>query len=208
MNKKKRYQILLLFHKKNSNPNIELTFSSDFELLLSVILSAQSTDIMVNKITSILFKVANTPQSILKLGLKNLKDYIKNIGLYNKKATYIINCADLIKNKYGNKVPSNRTELESLPGVGRKTANILLNVLFNKKTIPVDTHVFRVANRTGFAKGNNVIDVERKMMKTVPSAFKKNVHFWFVLHGRYICTARQQKCKTCLIKKLCEFDKK
>ncbi|AYN24392.1 endonuclease III [Buchnera aphidicola] len=208
MNKKKRSEILFLFYKKNSNPKIELIFSSDFELLLSVILSAKSTDIMVNKITSTLFKVANTPQGILQLGFNRLRYYIKGIGLYNTKALNIINTAHLIKTKYNNKVPSKRIELESLPGVGRKTANIILNVLFNKKTIAVDTHVFRVANRTGFAKGKNVVEVEKKMIKMVPSIFKKYVHFWFVLHGRYVCTARKLKCKTCLIEKLCEFDKK
>ncbi|AAM67680.1 endonuclease III [Buchnera aphidicola] len=208
MNKKKRFEILSLFYKKNSNPKIELVFSSDFELLLSVILSAKSTDVMVNKITGTLFQIANTPQSILKLGFNKLRHYIKSIGLYNTKSLNIINSAYLIKTKYNNKVPSNRTELESLPGVGRKTANIILNVLFNKNTIAVDTHVFRVANRTGFAKGKNVIEVEKKMIKIVPSIFKKYVHFWFVLHGRYVCTARQLKCKTCFIEKLCEFDKK
>ncbi|QCI24776.1 endonuclease III [Buchnera aphidicola (Rhopalosiphum padi)] len=208
MNKKKRYEILSLFYKKNSNPKIELIFSSDFELLLSVILSAKSTDVMVNKITGILFPIANTPQGILQLGLDKLRYYIKSIGLYNTKSLHIINTAHLIKTKYKNKVPSNRIELESLPGVGRKTANIILNVLFNKKTIAVDTHVFRVANRTGFAKGKNIIDVEKKMIKIVPSIFKKYVHFWFVFHGRYVCTARQLKCKICLIEKLCEFDRK
>jgi len=208
MNKKKRYHILSLFHKENPDPNIELIFSSDFELLLSVILSAQSTDDMVNKITANLFSIANTPESILQLGYDKLKNCIKKIGLYNKKALYIIQSAYLIKNKFNNKIPSNRTELESLPGVGRKTANIILNVLFNKKTIAVDTHVFRVANRTGFSRGKNTIDVEKKMIKIVPSIFKKNVHLWFVLHGRYICTARKLKCKICLINKLCEFDKK
>ncbi|CAL4319547.1 endonuclease III [Buchnera aphidicola] len=208
MNKKKRYEILFLFFKNNPNPNTELIFSSAFELFIAVILSAQSTDIMVNKVTSILFKVANTPQDILNLGFDKLRHYIKSIGLNNRKASYIINSTLLIINKYKNQIPSDRCALESLPGVGRKTANILLNILFQKKTIAVDTHVFRVANRTGFAKGKNVIDVEKKMLKVVPSLFKKNIHFWFVLHGRYICTARQLKCKICLIKKLCEFNKK
>lgn len=208
MNKKKRYEILLLFFKNNPSPNTELIFSSHFELFISVILSAQSTDTMVNKVTSILFKIANTPQGILNLGFDKLKYYIQSIGLNHKKSLYIINSSCLILKKYNNHIPSNRFELESLPGVGRKTANILLNVLFQKKTIAVDTHVFRVANRTGFAKGKSVIDVEKKMLKVVPSFFKKNVHFWFVLHGRYICTARQLKCKICLIKKFCEFDKK
>ncbi|QFQ32855.1 endonuclease III [Buchnera aphidicola (Aphis fabae)] len=205
MNKKKRYEILSLFHVNEPNPMIELFFSSDFELLISLILSAQSTDKTVNKITFILFKIANTPEGILQLGIEKLKYYIKSVGLYNTKAKYIIQTSFLLFNKYNNKIPKNRIELESLPGVGRKTANIILNVLFNKKTIAVDTHVFRVSNRTGFATGKNVIKVEKKLMKVVPSVFKKNIHFWFVYHGRYICKARKQKCNICLISKFCEF---
>ncbi|WP_348769493.1 endonuclease III [Buchnera aphidicola] len=205
MNKKKRYKILSLFYLNQPNPITELIFSSDFELLISLILSAQSTDSIVNKTTLILFKIAKTPEEILQLGIDRLKYYIKSIGLYNIKAEYIIKTSFLLFNKYNNQIPNNRIELESLPGVGRKTANIILNLLFNKKTIAVDTHVFRVSNRTNFAVGKNVKQVEKKLIKVVPSIFKKNIHFWFVYHGRYICTARKQKCNFCLINKLCEF---
>ncbi|QCI22578.1 endonuclease III [Buchnera aphidicola] len=208
MNKEKRYEILSLFNIKYPKPKIELIFSSDFELLLSVMLSAQSTDTIVNKTTKILFKIANTPESILSLGLKCLKNYIKDIGLYNTKALNIIRSSFLILTKYNGMVPNNRIELESLPGVGRKTSNVLLNILFKKKTIAVDRHVFRVSNRTNFAKGKNVKEVEMKLMKVVPNIFKLNFHAWFVLHGRYICTARKIQCNICLIFKLCEFNKK
>jgi endonuclease-3 len=208
MNQEKRYKILSLFYSKNPNPNIELVFSSNFELLLSVILSAKSTDLIVNKTTKILFKIANTPESILSLGLERLKNYIKNIGLYNNKALNIIRTSYLILNKYQGKIPNNRFELESLPGVGRKTSNVILNILFKKKTIAVDTHVFRVSNRTNFARGITTEEVERKLIKVVPNVFKLQIHSWFVLHGRYICTARKIKCETCLIYSLCEFNKK
>ncbi|WAI11885.1 MAG: endonuclease III [Buchnera aphidicola (Macrosiphum albifrons)] len=208
MNKEKRYKILSLFNSKYPEPKIELIFSSDFELLLSVMLSAQSTDFIVNKTTKILFKIANTPESILSLGLACLKNYIKDIGLYNTKALNIIRSSFLILTKYNGIIPNNRIELESLPGVGRKTSNVLLNILFKKKTIAVDTHVFRVSNRTNFAKGKNVKEVEMKLMKVVPNIFKLNFHTWFVLHGRHICTARKIKCNICLIFKQCEFNKK
>ncbi|QIQ41170.1 MAG: endonuclease III [Buchnera aphidicola (Aphis urticata)] len=205
MNRVIRYNILSLFNINQPYPTTELVFSSDFELLISLILSSQSTDAMVNKTTFILFKVANTPESILQLGIEKLKYYIKSVGLYNTKAEYIIKTSFLLLNKYHNKIPDTRIAIESLPGIGRKIANILLNVLFNKKTIAVDTHVFRVSNRTGFAIGESVIKVEKKLMKVVPSIFKKNIHFWFVYHGRYICKARKQKCNICLIKQFCEF---
>jgi len=208
MNKEKRYKILSLFSEKNPNPKTELIFSSDFELLLSVMLSAKSTDLIVNKTTKILFQIANTPESILLLGVEGLKNYIKHIGLYNMKALNIINTSFLIITKHKGKIPKNRNELESFPGVGRKTANIILNILFKKKTIAVDTHVFRVSNRTNFAKGKNVKEVEKKLNKVVPSIFKLKIHFWFVLHGRYICTARKFKCNICLVYKFCEFKEK
>ncbi|QCI20272.1 endonuclease III [Buchnera aphidicola (Brachycaudus cardui)] len=208
MNKKKRYKILSLFYTQDSDPKTELIFSSDFELLLSVILSAQSTDLTVNKITKKLFKIANTPESIVFLGLERLTKCIKNVGLYNTKALNIIRTSFLIAYKYNGNIPNNRTILESLPGVGRKTANIILNTIFKKNTIAVDTHVFRVANRTNFAKGKNVQDVEKKLMKVVPPFFKLKIHSWFVLHGRYICTARKVKCNMCLIYNLCEFNEK
>ncbi|QFQ31965.1 endonuclease III [Buchnera aphidicola] len=205
MNRKIRYKILSLFHIHQPHPKTELVFSSDFELLVSLILSAQSTDDMVNKTTFLLFKVANTPESILQLGIKKLKNYIRSVGLYNNKAQYIINTSLLLLEKYNNQIPNTRVELESFPGIGRKIANIILNVLFDKKTIAVDTHVFRVSNRTGFAIGENVIKVEKKLIKVVPSIFKKNIHFWFVYHGRYVCKARKQSCHICLINKFCEF---
>ncbi|AEO08481.1 endonuclease III [Buchnera aphidicola str. Ak (Acyrthosiphon kondoi)] len=208
MNKEKRYKILSLFQSKNPVPQTGLVFSSPFELLLCVMLSAQSTDIMVNKITKILFKKANTPESILLLGLDRLKSYIKNIGLYNIKALNILRTSFLILTKHKGIIPNNRIELESFPGVGRKTSNIVLNILFKKKTIAVDTHVFRVSNRTHFAKGKNVKEVEKKLIKVVPDIFKTNFHSWFILHGRYVCTARKIKCSICLISKLCEFKKK
>lgn len=208
MNKEKRYKILSLFYDNNPNPKIELIFSSDFELLLSVILSAKSTDKIVNKTTKILFKIANTPQSILCLGIECLKKYIRNIGLYNSKALNIIRTSFLIIYKHNGKIPKDRIELESLPGVGRKTANIILNTLFKKDTIAVDTHVFRVSNRTNFAKGKNTKEVENKLIKVVPTIFKSKMHLWFVFHGRYICTARKIKCNMCLIVRLCEFNKK
>ncbi|QCI17529.1 endonuclease III [Buchnera aphidicola (Acyrthosiphon lactucae)] len=208
MNKETRYEILSIFNAQYPKNKTELVFSSDFELLLSVILSAQSSDVIVNKVTKILFKQANTPESILLLGLEGLKNYIKHIGLYNIKASNIIRTSSLILTKYNGIIPNNRIELESLPGVGRKTSNVILNILFKKKTIAVDTHVFRVSNRTNFAKGKNVNEVEKKLIKVVPDIFKLNFHSWFVLHGRYICTARKIKCDICLIFKLCEFKKK
>ncbi|ANZ22788.1 endonuclease III [Buchnera aphidicola (Diuraphis noxia)] len=208
MNKDKRYKILLLFLKHNPNPKIELIFCSDFELLLSVMLSAKSTDIIVNKTTKILFKIANTPEGILSLGLKRLEEYIKHVGLYHTKALNIIKTSYLILTQFKGKIPNTRDELELFPGVGRKTANVILNVLFKQKTIAVDTHVFRVSNRTNFANGKNVLEVEKKLNKVVPSTFKSQIHYWFVLHGRYVCTARKLKCNICLIHKLCEFKKK
>ncbi|ALD15082.1 endonuclease III [Buchnera aphidicola (Aphis glycines)] len=205
MNSKERYKILSLFHVNQPYPMTELIFSSNFELLVSLILSAQSTDNIVNKTTFILFQVANTPESIVQLGMKKLKNYIRSVGLYNTKAQYIIKTSFLLLKKYDNQIPNTRAELESLPGIGRKIANIILNLLFDKQTIAVDTHVFRVSNRTGFAIGKNVMQVEKKLMKVVPSIFKKNIHFWFVYHGRYICKARQPRCDVCLIKNFCEF---
>jgi endonuclease-3 len=208
MNREKRLQILSIFSKNNAHPKTELIFSSHFELLLAVILSAQSTDRIVNKITKKLFKIANTPKEILLLGIDGLKNCIKIIGLYNIKALNIFKTALLIENKYHGVIPNSREELESFPGVGRKTANILLNILFKKNTIAVDRHVFRVSNRTNFARGKNVNQVEKKLNKVVPTIFKRKVHNWFVLHGRYICTARYLKCNDCIIRNFCEFKEK
>ncbi|CAL4319308.1 endonuclease III [Buchnera aphidicola] len=205
MNYKKRYKILSLFLIHNPYPKTELIFSSSFELLLSVMLSAQSTDFMVNKITKKLFKIANTPEKILQLGIENLKFYIKSLGLYNIKSENIIKTSILLLNKYDGLIPRTRFKLEQLPGVGRKTANIILNILFKKNTIAVDTHVFRVCNRTNFAQGKNVQELEKKLLKVVPTIFKINFHFWFLLHGRYICTARNFQCQKCIIYNLCEY---
>lgn len=208
MNKKKRYKILSCLSNINNNPVTELMFRSSFELLISVILSAQSTDVSVNKVTSKLYAVANTPSDIISMGINGLTLLIKNIGLYNKKAVYIINTCKILLKKHNGLIPSSRKELESLPGVGRKTANIILNAIFNKKTIAVDTHVFRVCNRTNFVAGKTVIEVEKKLVRTVPDIFKLKFHNLFILHGRYICKSRIPKCKICIINKYCEFNEK
>ncbi|XBC44476.1 MAG: endonuclease III [Buchnera aphidicola (Schlechtendalia peitan)] len=198
-------QILFIFSKINPNPKMELKFSSNFELLISVILSAQSTDRMVNKITKTLYQVANTPLSIILLGLDGLKSYIKELGLFNKKSSNIIKTCNILLNKYEGKIPNNIIELRSLPGVGRKTANIILNYVFKKKTIAVDTHVFRVCNRIGFLNEKTVIKTERKLLEIVPEKFKLNFHNWFVLHGRYICRSKFPNCSICSISNLCTF---
>lgn len=211
MNSIKRYKILCKFrdynHKHNHN-NTELVYNSEFELLIAVLLSAQARDTQVNKVTKKLFNIANTPKAMLSLGLNNIKNYIKSIGLFNKKSENIIKiCQVLIKN-YKGALPNNRAELESLPGVGRKTANIILNIAFNFPTIAVDTHVFRFCNRSHFAVGKNTIAIEKELISVVPEKFKKHCHLWFVRHGRYICQSKQPKCSDCFIVDLCEFDNK
>ncbi|PPI88814.1 endonuclease III [Candidatus Pantoea edessiphila] len=203
MNQKIRIKILNILKDKNPNPIIELNFKSPFELLISTLLSAQSTDIIVNKVTQKLYQEANTPEKFLKLGLNNIKKYIKPIGLYNIKALNIIKTCHMLLEKYDGKIPENRIALETLPGIGKKTANIILNIVFNQSTIAVDTHVFRVCNRTRFATGKNVIQVENKLLKVVPKSFKKNCHMWLVFHGRYTCKARIPKCNLCIINHLC-----
>jgi len=208
MNNKKREQIFLLLQSTNPSPTTELVYASAFELLISVILSAQATDISVNKATHGLFQVANTPAKIFKLGEKGLKKYIKTIGLYNNKATFIIKTCDQLIRRHNSQVPQQRSELEALPGVGRKTANVILNTAFGQPTIAVDTHIFRVSNRTGLAPGKNVLLVENKLMKTVPDEFKLDAHHWLILHGRYTCIARKPKCGSCIIKHLCEYKDK
>jgi endonuclease-3 len=170
-----------------------------------VILSAQATDVSVNKATSRLFKVANTPAAMLALGMEGLKDYVKTIGLYNAKAANIIRTCEILLRDHGGEVPSDREALERLPGVGRKTANVILNTAFGQPTIAVDTHIFRVANRTGIAPGRNVLEVERRLLKFVPAAYRQDAHHWLILHGRYVCTARRPRCATCLISDLCEW---
>ncbi|OZV18734.1 endonuclease III [Aggregatibacter actinomycetemcomitans] len=208
MNKEKRIEILKRLRAANPHPTTELNFSSPFELLIAVILSAQATDKGVNKATDKLFPVANTPQTILALGVDGLKEYIKTIGLFNSKAENIIKtCRDLIE-KYNGDVPEDRAALEALAGVGRKTANVVLNTAFGHPTIAVDTHIFRVCNRTGFAPGKDVVKVEEKLIKVVPAEFKVDVHHWLILHGRYTCVARKPRCGACIIEDLCEYKDK
>ena len=208
MNKEKRIEILKRLRAANPHPTTELNFSSPFELLIAVILSAQATDKGVNKATDKLFPVANTPQAILALGVDGLKEYIKTIGLFNNKAENIIKtCRDLIE-KHNGEVPEDRAALEALAGVGRKTANVVLNTAFGHPTIAVDTHIFRVCNRTGFAPGKDVVKVEEKLIKVVPAEFKVDVHHWLILHGRYTCVARKPRCGACMIEDFCEYKEK
>lgn len=208
MNKDKRQRILEILRENNPHPETELNFSSPFELLVAVTLSAQATDVSVNKATDKLFPVANTPEAIYALGVDGLKTYIKTIGLYNTKAVNVIKACGILIEKYQGQVPEDREALESLAGVGRKTANVVLNTAFGWPTIAIDTHIFRVANRTKFAMGKNVDQVEQKMLKVVPSEFMVDVHHWFILHGRYTCLARKPRCGSCLIEDLCEFKDK
>ena len=205
MNNSKRKIIFSRFQHNNPEPRTELEYSSTFELLIAVILSAQSTDKGVNKATAKLFPVANTPEDISKLGLNGLKTYIKTIGLYNAKAENIIKTCDILVNKHNSIVPDNRDMLEALPGVGRKTANVVLNTAFKQIAMAVDTHIFRVSNRTKIALGKNVLDVEKKLLKVIPKEYLLDAHHWLILHGRYTCTARKPKCGSCMIEDLCEF---
>ncbi|GAB3022658.1 endonuclease III [Bowmanella dokdonensis] len=208
MNQVKRKQILERLREANPHPTTELNYSSPFELLIAVILSAQATDVGVNKATDKLFPVANTPQAILDLGLDGLKQYIKTIGLFNAKAENVIRTCRILVEKHDGRVPESREALEALPGVGRKTANVVLNTAFGWPTIAVDTHIFRVSNRTRLAPGKNVNEVEQKLLKVVPAEFKVDVHHWLILHGRYTCVARKPRCGSCLIEDLCEYNDK
>ncbi|MCW8832873.1 MAG: endonuclease III [Colwellia sp.] len=192
----------------NPTPTTELNFNSPFELLIAVLLSAQATDVGVNKATAKLYPVANTPQAILDLGLDGLKSYIKTIGLFNTKAVNTIKTCQMLVDLHNGEVPESREALEALPGVGRKTANVVLNTAFGWPTIAVDTHIDRVSNRTKFAMGKNVVEVEQKLLKVVPKEFKVDVHHWLILHGRYTCTARKPKCGACIIEDLCEYNDK
>jgi len=193
----------------NPDPTTELHYSSPFELLVSVVLSAQATDISVNKATTELFRVANTPEAMLKLGLRGLKKHIRAIGLYNAKADNLIKTCKILLQKFDGQVPDNRESLESLAGVGRKTANVILNTAFGQPTIAVDTHIFRISNRIGIAPGKNVLEVEKKLLKLVPAAFRQDAHHWLILHGRYTCMARKPRCAECVIIDECEWkDKK
>lgn len=205
MNPQKRHQIFTRLKAANPNPTTELAYTTPFELLIAVILSAQATDVGVNKATARLYPVANTPEKILSLGLDGLKSHIKTIGLYNSKAENIIKTCQILVNRHGSKVPDNRSALEALPGVGRKTANVVLNTAFGHPTIAVDTHIFRVSNRTKLAPGKDVVEVERKLEKFVPPEFKQDAHHWLILHGRYTCVARKPRCGSCIIEDLCEF---
>lgn len=205
MNPQKRREIFLRFRAANPQPRTELVYESAFELLVAVILSAQATDKSVNKATFELFRVANSPAAILALGVRGLSNYIKSIGLYNTKAKNIIAMCRLLLQKHRGEVPMTREALEELPGVGRKTANVILNTAFGHATIAVDTHIFRVANRTGIAPGKTVRVVEDKLMKLVPPEFRNDAHHWLILHGRYVCTARRPACPTCIIADLCEY---
>lgn len=198
-------KIFETLEKNNPAPTTELKFNSHFELLIAVMLSAQATDISVNKATQHLFPVANTPEKMLALGIDELKSYIKTINLYPTKAKHIIKTCEILMSKFNSEVPHNREALESLPGVGRKTANVILNTAFDEHTIAVDTHIFRVANRMGLAKGKTPRAVENGLLKIIPKKYLKRAHHWLVLHGRYICTARNPKCGTCPITAWCEY---
>ncbi len=205
MNPAKRREIFTRFRAANPHPTTELEYSSSFELLVAVILSAQATDVSVNAATRHLFPVANTPQALLELGEAKLREYVQRIGLYKTKAKHIIQMCKLLMERHGGQVPKTREELEALPGVGRKTANVILNTAFGQPTIAVDTHIFRVANRTGIAPGKDVLEVEKKLLKFVPDEFKHDAHHWLILHGRYVCQARKPKCGACIIEDLCEY---
>ena len=205
MNAAKRAEIYARLAAQNPKPATELVYSSNFELLISVILSAQATDISVNKATAKLYPVANTPAEILRLGEASLKRYIKTIGLFNSKAKNIIKTCRILLDRHDGQVPSDRAALEALPGVGRKTANVILNTAFGQPTIAVDTHIFRVANRTGLAKGKTVNEVEKKLLKFTPDEYKLNAHHWLILHGRYVCKAQKPLCDDCVIFDLCEY---
>ncbi|MEO8332099.1 MAG: endonuclease III [Gallionella sp.] len=205
MNPAKRREIFLRLQAANPHPTTELEYKTPFELLVAVILSAQATDVSVNAATRHLFPVANTPQGLLKLGEAKLRDHVQRIGLYKTKAKHIIQMCKLLMERHGGQVPQTREELEALPGVGRKTANVILNTAFGQPTIAVDTHIFRVANRIGLAPGKTVLEVEKKLLKFVPDEFKHDAHHWLILHGRYVCQARKPKCSVCIIYDLCEY---
>jgi endonuclease-3 len=205
MNREKRIAIYSRLRELDPNPDTELHYQTPFELLVSVILSAQATDVGVNKATDKLYPVANTPQAILDLGVDGLKEYIKTIGLFNNKAENIIRTCRILLDEHGGEVPTTREELEKLPGVGRKTANVILNTAFGEPTIAVDTHIFRVANRTGIAKGKNPLEVEKRLVRLTPDEFRKDAHHWLILHGRYICKARKPLCGECPIVEWCEY---
>ncbi|MCK5285242.1 MAG: endonuclease III [Alphaproteobacteria bacterium] len=208
MNKSQIREFFIRLKDKNPEPKSELEWTNSYTLLIAVVLSAQSTDVGVNKATKSLFKIIKTPQDVLNLGLEGIKEYIKTIGLYNTKAKNIIAAADMLVNDFNGKVPCTREELIKLPGVGRKSANVILNIVFEQPTIAVDTHIFRVSNRTGLAQGKTPEKVEEMLLKVIPDEFILHAHHWLVLHGRYICKARKPNCQECLVNDLCEFKEK
>jgi endonuclease III len=207
MNAHTRAEIFRRFKAGNAKPTTELIYHSPFELLIAVMLSAQATDVSVNLATKKLFPVANTPEQILALGESKLKTYIRHIGLFNTKAKNIIATCQILMDTYAQEVPANRKALEALPGVGRKTANVILNTAFAQPTIAVDTHIFRVSNRTGLATGKTPLEVEKKLLRVVPKEYKLDAHHWLILHGRYICQARKPRCEDCCISDLCDFNR-
>jgi len=205
VNRSKRQEIFERLRAANPEPATELQYGNPFQLLVAVMLSAQSTDVGVNKATRALFNKVKSPRAMLKLGEQGLKEYIKTIGLFNTKAKNIIKACAILEEQHGGKVPEDRTALQALPGVGRKTANVVLNTAFGHPTIAVDTHIFRVANRTGIAPGKNVAEVEQRLLRLVPDEFKLDAHHWLILHGRYTCIARKPRCQSCCISDLCEY---
>jgi endonuclease-3 len=208
VNKIKRHEIFSRFQAETVKPTSELKYDSTFELLISVLLSAQATDISVNKATAKLYPIANTPETIFALGVDELSQYIKTIGLFNSKAKNTIATCKILMEQHNSEVPEDRVALEALPGVGRKTANVVLNTAFGHPTIAVDTHIFRVSNRTGIAPGKDVVAVENKLIKFVPKEFKVDAHHWLILHGRYTCIARKPRCGSCIIEDLCDYKQK
>jgi endonuclease-3 len=205
LNRDKRIAIYSRLQSRDPQPTTELEYRSTFELLISVMLSAQATDVSVNKATALLFAVVRTPQQMLDLGIRRLKKTIRTIGLYNSKARNIMETCHLLVSRHGGEVPRTREELEALPGVGRKTANVVLNTAFGEPTIAVDTHIFRVANRTGLAPGKTPLEVETRLTRLTPTEFRKNAHHWLILHGRYVCKSRKPECPVCVIADLCEY---
>jgi endonuclease-3 len=208
VNRSKRQEIFERLRANDPHPATELRYGNPFQLLIAVMLSAQSTDTGVNKATHALFRKVKTPRALLQLGEAGLKEYIKTIGLYNTKASNIIKTCSILEEQHHGKVPEDRAALEALPGVGRKTANVVLNTAFGQPTIAVDTHIFRVANRTGIAPGKTVNEVEQRLLRLVPEEFRKDAHHWLILHGRYTCIARKPRCQSCIISDLCEYKNK